>query len=725
MEIREFAERLLFTTALEEKLHMPQQISDHTPGSAIVTPRYPGRPEALRLDHHTRAKIPFPSVNDLDKAQARGHVLHFFANHELLALELMALVLLRFPEAPISFRRGVLRTISEEQQHMRLYMERMASCGVEFGEIPVNDFFWNCISDMRDPMDYVTRLSLTFEQANLDYALHYQQAFEQIGDARTSDILKVIYADEVGHVALGLSWFNRWRDPRETEWDAYVHSLTLPLTPNRAKGLSFDVESRKKAGFSDAFIEQLELYSHSKGRPPRVFWFQPDCESHIGHDSGPYSAPKGVAALQRDMAILPMFLAAQDDVLLLPERPTHAHLLTLKRAGLEIPELLVYSNAALAQENPLAGRKLGRLCPWGWNPGAVRFLKPLFSQTVSTQTEGQVWHPALRQLYAKSLSADWLRDFLEQYPDRDWLCPSSVVGESCADRAAVEGAVAHFRQHHDGDLLLKANFGSAGKNHFRLPAGGALPASRLRWIERICSAHGAIVVEPLLDRHFDCSFHGQLTDEGELSEKGICRFLADAHGHYHGAIVGRFVEGLGDELIRFLYRPGTQQPRLNEICQAVLQFVANRALALDYHGPFGVDAFAYRDQAGSLRFKPIVEVNPRWTMGRVALALARRIKHGRSGLWLQLSIKELTRAGFPSAAAFAEALAKALPLQLDQRAGSMIEGGTLFTSDPAQATQFVTVLLVCKRLGELLDTLDRLSPDAPLSDTLRHSLRCC
>ena len=82
----------------------------------------------------------------------------------------MALALLKFPNAPEKFRRGLYGILREEQEHLRLYLERMRAVGVEFGEIPVSDFFWRTISSMATPIDFVARLSLTLEQANLDYA---------------------------------------------------------------------------------------------------------------------------------------------------------------------------------------------------------------------------------------------------------------------------------------------------------------------------------------------------------------------------------------------------------------------------------------------------------------------------------------------------------------------------------------------------------------------------
>ena len=221
MELRDFAEQVLFATTLEEKLRTPEVITDERPGAPLLTVEAPGRPVELQFKAQGSGKADFPGVHRLEREQERGRLLHFFANHELLATELMALALLRFPDAPAAFRRGLLQTLKDEQAHTRLYMERMRQCGIQFGELPVSGYFWRSVASMESPLDYVARLSLTFEQANLDFCRHFARGFEAVGDADTAALLERIYRDEIGHVAYGLKWFRRWKNPSESDWEAF------------------------------------------------------------------------------------------------------------------------------------------------------------------------------------------------------------------------------------------------------------------------------------------------------------------------------------------------------------------------------------------------------------------------------------------------------------------------------------------------------------------------
>ena len=228
MNITEFAEQIVFGKTLEEKLAAPGRLSldpNRKQRKSIGPIAAPGRPYGLEMRTSGHVGTTRPRDDNLENEAERGKLLHFLANHELLATELMALVLLKFPDAPHAFRQGVLVTLQEEQAHTQMYIDRMHECGVEFGTYPVSGQFWQVVAPMESPMDFVSRLSLTFEQANLDYSQHFAKVFRRIGDDATASILQQIYEDEIGHVQHGLHWFRQWKDPEQSDWEAYQACL--------------------------------------------------------------------------------------------------------------------------------------------------------------------------------------------------------------------------------------------------------------------------------------------------------------------------------------------------------------------------------------------------------------------------------------------------------------------------------------------------------------------
>ncbi len=696
MEIRTFAENVLFGSTWEEKLLEPNHLEDRDPGRAIATPSSPGRPQGLSLDGwHNRAKVRFADVRTLRTERERGLALHFFANHELLALELMALALLKFPAAPPKFRRGLVRTLMDEQQHLRLYRSRMREVGVEFGEIPVSDFFWKSISTMKRPFDLVARLSLTLEQANLDYSLHYARSYHQLGDEKTSGLLKRIYQDEIGHVKHGLLWFNRWRNPDLSEWEAYNRTLSRPLTPSRAKGIGFNRDGRRKAGLSAAFVDELELYTRSKGRCPGIYWFNPNCEAQFAFNRTGWTPTKLPLQLAADYAALPMFLCAPDDVVLVERRPSSNFLRKMQGAGFSIPEFAEYGNGDL-EKLEIADRKISRLRPWGWSPDSVRFMSPLVENlaTGKVKAEAEHWNEEKRRLYSKAWSTEVLRQFLLAHgADDDWLCDEWTVGKACTSR---EDAMDHVEQlHTEGaeKVVIKAIFGASGQNQIHLTKG-RMRQTQARWMLNILAKQGCVVVEPFLDKVFDLSLHLDINAHGAAQIAGSSRFLTDTRGQYRGSFVARMVDGLDIEARKFLYANNRDTHRLQKLAESLADHTSACMADTGYFGPVGIDALVYHD-GERLRLKPIVEINPRFTMGRVALHLSRRVNSARTALWLILTRKEICAAGFTDIAAFAEYMEKAYPVEIE---GNQLSKGILFTTDPTQAREFASALLIGESL---------------------------
>ncbi len=61
---------------------------------------------------------------------------------------------------------------------------------------------------------------------------------------------------------------------------------------------------------------------------------------------------------------------------------------------------------------------------------------------------------------------------------------------------------------------------------------------------------------------------------------------------------------------------------------AIAADLAGWAAGHGYEGPLGIDAYLYRDPGGEIALRPFCEINPRYTMGRVALELRRQIAPG-------------------------------------------------------------------------------------------------
>jgi len=696
MELREFAERVLFATTLEEKLLRPADITDEHPGPAFATPAAPGRPAELRFKTTGEARDSFPGTKNLEQESERGRLLHFFANHELLATELMALVLLRFPDAPAAFRKGVLQTLKDEQEHTQLYLRRMTECGVHFGELPVSGYFWRSVSVMENPMDYVSSLCLTFEQANLDFARHFAQGFATVGDAATAKLLDKIYHDEIGHVAYGLKWFRRWKNPGESDWEAFCRQLKFPLSPQRAKGMTLNVEGRRAAGLDAQFIAELDVFSQSKGRTPNVFVFNPFAEARIAHGKS-FNPTKHQAQLARDLENLPQFLCRQDDIVLVSQKPSVEFLSGIKQAGFALPEFVELSRCA-----GLAERKLGRLRPWAWGPDSVEMFSPLFAKLTGERRDASSsFNPAIAQLYSKAWSAELLKQILaggaalprsqnqeaaqQRRPtSNSWLCTEHEAGVAVNFLTEALAAIATIRQRGHLKIVIKEALGLAGSNAIRLFEPEILEVHR-RWIVNAVENGRQLVIEPWLERELDFSVQLEMTSEG-LKICGYTGLINDAKGQFQAntAAPGH-QKKIPADLIALIPDPPDIAQRLHALYADIFALLEEELRRVNYFGPLGIDAFAYRDAEGKIRLKPVVEINPRYTMGRLTVELMKHVAPGSRGEFRLISRKQVLAEGLTDFTALARSLTGRFPIRLRGDPSPRISEGALCLNDPASA----------------------------------------
>lgn len=267
MTVREFCLRILESGDLESKLAPPRDADgvflDDPPGPPVRIDR-PVRDAALALRGGTGA---LPKLHALEREEARAITLARFAHHELMAVELFAWALLRWPDLPAALRRGFLHALEEEQLHLRLYLDRIRALGHSFEDHEHSDYFWKLAPSIAahpaGPLAFLSAMGLTLEQANLDFSLLYRDAFRRVGDLDSAEVMQKVHDDEVGHVKLAAVWVRRLKDPRRSDVEAYEGAVPSPLCAARAKGRIFHEAPRRRAGLSEEMIEWVRT-----ARPP-------------------------------------------------------------------------------------------------------------------------------------------------------------------------------------------------------------------------------------------------------------------------------------------------------------------------------------------------------------------------------------------------------------------------------------------------------------------------
>jgi uncharacterized ferritin-like protein (DUF455 family) len=622
MEIRAFAEAVLFTADMDLKLASPAEFTDSLPGKGIGEVLAPGRPDWLPM-RSDKAIPAAPTPRGLEDPRVRGQALHSFAHHELQALELMALALLRFPDAPRGFRRGLVKILTDEQRHFRMYQGRAEHWGVGLGDVGMGHFFWDTVAGLDTTADFLAALSLTYEQANLDFSVYWEEAFRAVDDTDSGVVLRRVYEDEIGHVRHGFAWFERL--VLGADFEAYTKHLVFPLSPGRGKGPIFNRSGRERTGMSEAFIDEMEITNVSRGRPPRVFSFDPFVEERAAGRLPSASADY----VRRDLATIPMFFAHREDVVIAP-RPSLETLKRLHRLGVEIPQF-VNERAALGD------RLLGDDAPWGHGPAVIEWTK--------------VEAVKLR----RALTA--------AEPNRLWAADESVVASNRSEAEAFLGQ----------RYIAKAPLSASGQHRVRLDQAGAA-----KWLEGYL-AQGPVVIEPWYDRVLDLSVQLEVSDSG-AKILGVTRFWTNAHGAYRGGVIGPWTAGIAPLVLRSLHGGGGRSD-IKDALDAMGRVVGEAMHKRGFRGPAGIDAMVVKSPDG-LRLLPVLEVNPRYTMGRAALQIHKST--GLRGGWFFLDDRAIERAGLEGRAQLIAA----------------VEGtpGVAFTTEPRTAERILTLMSVAKNV---------------------------
>ncbi len=219
--------------------------------SPPLRPARPEKPELLDPRDVPRRKPGSP--------QGRIALLHAVAHIELNAVDLHWDIIARFTDIdmPLGFYDDWVKSAAEESNHFNLICDSLEAKDSYYGALPAHAGMWRAAEDTAD--DLMGRLAvvpMVLEARGLDVTPGMIRIFENAKDAQTLEALRIIYAEEVGHVAYGSKWFNflcgrNALDPKET-----FHGLVQKYFHGALKP-PFNEEKRADAGLPPDFYWPL------------------------------------------------------------------------------------------------------------------------------------------------------------------------------------------------------------------------------------------------------------------------------------------------------------------------------------------------------------------------------------------------------------------------------------------------------------------------------------
>lgn len=195
--------------------------------------------------------------------QGRIAILHAVAHIELNAVDLHWDLIARFSDTPfpIGFFDDWVRAADEESKHFNLIADCLEAMGSHYGALPAHAGMWRAAEDTAgDLLGRLAVVPMVLEARGLDVTPGmikiFQNAKNDPAAQQAVDAMKVIYAEEVHHVAYGSKWFHflcgrHDLDPKEAFHDLVQRYFHGPLKP------PFNEEKRAEAGIPPDFYWPL------------------------------------------------------------------------------------------------------------------------------------------------------------------------------------------------------------------------------------------------------------------------------------------------------------------------------------------------------------------------------------------------------------------------------------------------------------------------------------
>ncbi len=225
-------------------------IDKRMPVDSPCTAGFPEKPELVPVYQLPKRKI----------ASLEGHaaLIHSFAHIEFNAINIAWDAVYRFSFMPTQYYLDWAKIAKEEAYHFSLIDDYLREMGYQYGSFQAHNDLWNMVSETAH--DVMVRMALVprvLEARGLDVTPTIISKFKQHNYQRATEILEIIYHDEIGHVEVGSQWFNHLCEKRGLDPVETFGNLIQQYASDKIRK-PFNEFARLKAGFTQVELELLD-----------------------------------------------------------------------------------------------------------------------------------------------------------------------------------------------------------------------------------------------------------------------------------------------------------------------------------------------------------------------------------------------------------------------------------------------------------------------------------
>lgn len=329
-----------------------------------------------------------------------------------------------------------------------------------------------------------------------------------------------------------------------------------------------------------------------------ILLFNPSCEMAVRQGRDSYTPPRGIAAMEDDLAALMTFVSADGDSIVGPEPDDELTKFWKPYFGRR--EYIGWGEASLR------ARQGEAIAPWGMSKAALRKFG------LTDRARLWMWRDLLSR--RTSVATEW--ELARLAADSPAAKPVIATTE-----AELIAAMADTSRTGNG-IVIKSLWSAAGRG-VRFFGGREDSDAAMAYGMNCILSDGGAVVETKLRRLAEFSYLFTARG-GEVEYEGTNRYHSTEGGAMGWELAG-------------------PQPNIYDITafdSDIAQSATRLATALrnvlagtGYEGPIGVDAMVYADKDGAAHLRPCTEVNVRHCMGHVAQGVLRATATGASVRW--------------------------------------------------------------------------------------------